>query len=99
MSSRSKEQGSDLERAWSEGESVDLKRERSATSVLSIRVPTKLLEALSERAASEGKPASLLARELIERALESDWPSTPRELARAFSRWVEEIAPRKRASR
>lgn len=89
------QQGSDdatLEEAWLQGEPVELKRTRPPTSVLSIRVPSELLKELTERARRQGKPASHLARELIEAGLVADSPSTPEDLARTFSRWVEELA-------
>jgi plasmid stability protein len=83
----------DLRRAWERGKPAELERGRPRTSVLSIRVPTELLRELSDRAGAQGKSTSELARELIESALLADGPSTPRELAAAFARWVEEVLP------
>jgi hypothetical protein len=103
MSDRERPRDADAEEAeiieaWEGGKPVDLKVELSDTTVLSIRVPRRLTHELSRRARLEGKPASAVARDLLERALESGTPSTPPELARAFSRWVEEITHRKPAS-
>lgn len=93
MANRGKREGAEIEAAWARGRPAELKRERPSSSVLSIRVPTELLETLSERAKTEGKPASLLARDLIERGLAIEGPMTPADLARMFARWVEETLP------
>ena len=91
MSNRSSdEEGADLQHAWERGEPVELKRDRPPTSVLSIRVPSPLFDELSERARDVLKPVSHVARELIESGLARQGPSTPPDLARSFSRWVEE---------
>lgn len=85
-------EGADLQAAWEKGTPAEVKRTRPPSSVLSIRVPSELIEALSRRAKTEGKPASILAREIIERGLTDERPMTPPDLARAFSKWVEELA-------
>ncbi|MFA5786150.1 MAG: hypothetical protein WDA71_04060 [Actinomycetota bacterium] len=90
MGSRKQAAGAALPDAWRKGKPADIKRTRPATSVLSVRVPRDLLKELANRARREGKAPSILARELLERGLSPDSPTTPAELARAFSRWVEE---------
>lgn len=83
---------SELERAWRKSRPAkDLKRTRPPTTVLSVRVPAALHRRLAERARADGKPESVIARELIERGLASD-PAVPADLARLFARWVEEGA-------
>ena len=77
--------------AWEKGTPVDVKRVRPSTSVLSTRLPRDLFESLSLRAEAEGKPVSLLARELIESGLEAVGPQTPLHVATMFHRWTEEI--------
>lgn len=90
---RTNDEARDLPRAWREGRSAtDIVRTRPATSVLSIRVSERVLKRLGERARAEGRQISIVARELIEDGLARDAPATPRELARLFSRWVEEAA-------
>ena len=81
----------DLQAAWERGAPAEIRRVRPATSVLSIRVSSELLEALSERAREAGKSASVFARELIEDGLASNQPSTPTELAKYFTRWAHEV--------
>lgn len=76
--------------AWEKGAPVEVKRIRPSTSVLSTRLPRDLFQGLSLRAEAEGKPVSLLARELIERGLESGGPQTPAHLGSMFQRWLTE---------
>ena len=90
----------DIVRAWERGRPADdVTVGKHATVVLSLRIDNELLDRLTERSLDEGKPASALARELIERGLMKDGPRTPKELARMFARWAEEAGvtkPRKR---
>ena len=81
----------DLQAAWERGTPAEIRRVRPATSVLSIRVPSELLETLSQKAREEGKSASVFARDLIEAGLSSNQPSTPSELAKYFTRWAHEV--------
>ena len=48
-----------LQKAWARGKPAEIKRVRPPSSVLSIRVPSELLEDLSRR---QAKRASLQAR-------------------------------------
>jgi hypothetical protein len=89
------EQDSSLVEGWERGEPIELDRKGSPTSVLSIRVPADLLRALEDRAKTQGKPTSHVARELIEAGLLNEGPTTPSEVARMFSRWVEEATGKK----
>jgi len=81
----------DLRQAWERGKPMDADRtRRTPTSVLSLRLPDALMEELTERARSQGKPAGTLARELLEASLTEDRPVTPSWLAGMFTRWVGE---------
>jgi len=71
-------------------ETADIERERPISSVLSIRVPKALMRRLDQRARKLGKSPGTLARELIEDGLMDDGERTRDDLARLFSRWVEE---------
>ncbi len=81
----------DLRKAWERGKPMQVDRvKRASTSVLSIRVPDSIFEALTERARSEGKAAGTLARELLESAVAAQSQITPPTLANMFTRWVGE---------
>lgn len=85
-----RKEGADLARAWDRGRPADIRRSRSPTTVLSVRVSDEVLERLSSRAHQEGTSVSDVARRLLERGLDDELPGTPTELARAFARWVDE---------
>ena len=92
MTSRDRKLEREIVQAWRSGKPAkDLQRITPPTSVLSVRLPWALLDRLAERAKAEGKHESELARDLIERGLSGD-PAIPADLARLFSRWVEEGA-------
>ena len=80
----------EIARAWRRGKPADIERKRPSSSVLSIRVPEVLMRRLDQRARSLGKSPGTLARELIEDGLMDNGGRTPDDLARLFSRWVEE---------
>lgn len=81
----------ELVESWERGEPIELKRDRPPTSVLSVRVPSEVLRTLTERARLRGTTTSQVARELIERGIESEEPTTPADLAKRFGRWVDEV--------
>lgn len=81
----------DLRKAWERGKPMDIDRVRKASSsVLSIRLPDSVFEALTERARYERKAAGTLARELLESAVAAQAPITPPSLASMFTKWVGE---------
>lgn len=85
-------EGEHIARAWTEGAPADdLTVARNLAVVLSVRVTEPLHRRLAERAARAGRTESQVARDLIEAGLASDLPTTPSELARAFTRWVDEV--------
>jgi hypothetical protein len=76
--------------AWRRGKPFEGDRRRPPTSVLSIRIPTEILQELTDRAVRANKPASQYARELIEDCLASEPGVGPSIWSRLFSRWVAE---------
>lgn len=77
--------------SWEQGAPTELTVSPRLSVVLSVRLPAPVVERLSARAEREGRTESQVARDLIESGLATDLPTTPAELARAFSRWVEEV--------
>lgn len=84
--------------AWDKGAPVEVKRIRPSTSVLSIRLPLEVFHEISARAEAQDISVSAFGRELIERALTTDAPTTVPELAAVFQRWVAEIASTTRSA-
>lgn len=85
----------DLVSAWERSVPVEVDRDRPPTSVLSIRVPTGLLELLESKAASRGVAPSQLARELLDDALKSDLPRTRDDIREALIRALEGVRSRR----
>lgn len=81
----------DLVDAWEKGKPVDVARTRLPSSVLSIRLPSSVFEEVSLKAEAAGSSASQFAREVIERGLASEGPSTPLDVASMFHRWAAEL--------
>lgn len=73
---------------WEKGTPVEVKRERPSTSVLSLRLPKELFEQISDQAEARGMSVSAFGRDLIERALISQMPSSPIDVASMFHRWA-----------
>jgi hypothetical protein len=85
-------EGEMVRQAWERGRPASMERKRrSPSSVLSIRVPDHLMDALSSRALEEGKPTGMLARELLEGTLQENTPVTPRGLVSMVRKAVEEM--------
>jgi hypothetical protein len=81
-----------LREAWRKGRPAGMERVRAPnSSVLSIRVSDDLLQQLTDAARREDKPVGTYARELIERVVVSHAERTPRNLARIFSQWADEL--------
>jgi hypothetical protein len=81
----------DLEAAWEKGKPVRLSRtRREPTSVLSIRVPQRVLVELTEIGRQQNKSVSAVGRELLESAVDAQGEAIPERLAEAFGRWVVE---------
>ncbi|MEO7803080.1 MAG: hypothetical protein ABIS18_01155 [Actinomycetota bacterium] len=73
---------------WKKGTQVEVKRDRPSSSVLSLRLPKELFEEISDLAEAKGMSVSAFGRDLIEKALANQSPSTPLDVATMFNRWA-----------
>ncbi|MGI8427131.1 MAG: hypothetical protein ACR2FO_07755 [Actinomycetota bacterium] len=73
---------------WEKGTPVEVKRDRPTSSVLSLRLPQDLFEEISDLAEARGMSVSAFGRDLMEKALGSQSPSTPIDVASMFHRWA-----------
>lgn len=88
---KKKDRDQDLVDSWEKGQPVEVQRVGPSSSVLSMRLSSALFQELSLRAESAGLSASQFAREVIERGLATETPTTPADVASMFHRWAAEL--------
>ncbi len=73
-------------RLWEEARPAQVDRRRRESSVLSVRLPSHVLDQLVRQARGQGKGPATLARELIEEGLARTEEASPAVLAQLLAR-------------